>query len=198
MCAVRDIEMMTSYLARVARATTRQRADADDLVQDTCCRALEAAAQFTEGTNLRAWLRCIMRNAHRDRIRHASRERVYLNLGENLPAKQPEDLSLWRLVRDEDLAEAIESVPRAYRAAHTMYAVQGFSYLEVSKRLGIPPKTVGVQIWRARQWMRAFLVERLESAKVGVTCPRLWMSGKGVAHNSPGRAPRNERRASHA
>src|SRR5215210_5280989 len=60
-------------LYRTALRMTRNPQDAEDLVQETFLRALRAAGQFQEGTNLRAWLFRILTNAFISQYRRASR-----------------------------------------------------------------------------------------------------------------------------
>jgi len=57
-----------------ARRLTGRTAEAHDLVQETCRRAIESRLRFTVGSDMRAWLCCIMRNLYRDRIRRSARD----------------------------------------------------------------------------------------------------------------------------
>ena len=63
-------------LYATALRLTRNRADAEDLVQDTLVKALRFSNRFERGTNLRAWLSTILHNTWRNRIRDAGRETV--------------------------------------------------------------------------------------------------------------------------
>src|SRR4030095_6753091 len=63
-------------LFATAMRLTRNRADAEDLVQDTYVKAFRHAGQFKRGTNLRAWLYTILHNTWRNRRRDASRDAV--------------------------------------------------------------------------------------------------------------------------
>ena len=67
--AADDLLQLLPRLTRFARALTRNRADADDLVQDTVEKALKAAARFQPGTRLDSWLFRIARNAWIDEAR---------------------------------------------------------------------------------------------------------------------------------
>ena len=63
-------------LYATAMRLTRNRADAEDLVQDTLVKAFRFSDKFEPGTNLRAWLSTILHNTWRNRIRDAGREAV--------------------------------------------------------------------------------------------------------------------------
>jgi RNA polymerase sigma-70 factor (ECF subfamily) len=65
----RLIEQQIPRLRRYARALTRNRERADDLVQDTLTRALIKEQFWQPGTNLRAWLFTIMHNQNVNSIR---------------------------------------------------------------------------------------------------------------------------------
>src|SRR6188472_4280307 len=63
-------------LFATAMRLTRNRADAEDLVQDTLVKAFRFSARFTPGTNLKAWLYTILHNTWRNRKRDAARDTV--------------------------------------------------------------------------------------------------------------------------
>src|SRR4026208_262509 len=66
-------------LFATAMRLTRNRADAEDLVQDTYVKAFRHSGQFKRGTNLRAWLYTILHNTWRNRRRDASRDAVAID-----------------------------------------------------------------------------------------------------------------------
>jgi hypothetical protein len=70
----RLIEQRIPRLRRYARALTRNRERADDLVQDTLARALIEEQFWQPGTNLRAWLFTVMHNQNVNNVRQAARE----------------------------------------------------------------------------------------------------------------------------
>ena len=63
-------------LFATAMRLTRNRADAEDLVQDTVVKALRFQDRFEPGTNLRAWLYTILHNTWRNRVRDTAREAI--------------------------------------------------------------------------------------------------------------------------
>jgi RNA polymerase sigma-70 factor (ECF subfamily) len=148
-------------LAGYARRLTGRTAEANDLVQETCRRAIESRLRFTVGSDMRAWLCCILRNLHRDRLRRRSRETL---VGDHdvqfaMPATEP--TPTWARVSDADFDEAIASLHPQYRDAFVLHEIDGRSYGEIARALCVPSSTVGTRILRARQQLKTFLLERL-------------------------------------
>lgn len=153
-------------LYATALRLTRQRADAEDLVQDTVVKALRFADTFKPGTNLRAWLYTILHNTWRNRVRDAARAGVEVNsevveqeggsLEAGTLAESPERILL-RSTLDADLQRALDELPDVYRQAVWLRDVEEFTYAEIAEMLAIPPGTVMSRIARGRR----LLFERL-------------------------------------
>jgi RNA polymerase sigma-70 factor (ECF subfamily) len=156
-----------SDLRGYARRLTGDASDASDLVQETCRRAIESRELFIAGSDIRAWLCCIVRNLYRDRLRRLSRE-VLVSDYEQSPAWAPERRPSWALVSDEDLALALASLQPQYQQTYVLYAVGGRSYQEIARRLHVSSSTVGTRILRARLLLREFLMKRIEAQSGGI------------------------------
>jgi RNA polymerase sigma-70 factor, ECF subfamily len=149
-------------LFATAMRLTRNRADAEDLVQDTYVKAFRHAGQFKRGTNLRAWLYTILHNTWRNRRRDASRDAVDIDSEqvEQLAAvgsggeqiETPERI-LMRSTLDADLQAALDSLPEAFREAVWLRDVEEFSYAEIAEMLNVPIGTVMSRISRGRRMM---------------------------------------------
>jgi len=158
-----DVLLLTHLdrLEDFARHLAPQAAEANDLVQETCRRALERRAQFDVGTNLRAWLNRIMLNVHRDRCRRRRREVPGDVLIEQLPAPPVVPPASWSLVSDNDLKNAVDALDPIYRTPYILRFVNGLRYDEIATLLGLPLSTIGTRLRRARLALRRRLVVRL-------------------------------------
>jgi RNA polymerase sigma-70 factor (ECF subfamily) len=155
---------------------TRNRADAEDLVQDTLVKAFRFADRFESGTNLRAWLYTILHNTWRNQRRDAARgnvdvdsERVEAAAASSdgpTVADTPERI-LMRSTLDADLQAALDALPEAFREAVWLRDVEEFSYAEIAKMLDVPMGTVMSRISRGRR----LLFERLSSVKSAASLP---------------------------
>ena len=146
-------------LFATAMRLTRNRADAEDLVQDTVVRALRFQDRFETGTNLRAWLYTILHNTWRNRVRDTAREATDVDSEriEELASREgPADVEtpermLLRSTMDADLKEALDDLPDAFRQAVWLRDVEEFSYAEIAKMLDVPIGTVMSRISRGRR-----------------------------------------------
>jgi RNA polymerase sigma-70 factor (ECF subfamily) len=149
-------------LFATAMRLTRNRADAEDLVQDTFVKAFRHADQFKAGTNLRAWLYTILHNTWRNRVRDASREAVEVDSdqveqaaagpGAGEPVETPERI-LMRSTLDADLQAALDELPDAFRQAVWLRDVEEFTYAEIAEMLSVPIGTVMSRISRGRRML---------------------------------------------
>jgi RNA polymerase sigma-70 factor (ECF subfamily) len=144
---------------------TRDRASAQDLVQETFVKALRAAGQFEPGTNLRAWLFTILHNTFRNARRDRGRDPVDIDseVVEEAPleavGEDPEAL-LVRASLGLELRAALDGLPEAYRQAVWLRDVEEFSYAEIAQVLGVPIGTVMSRIARGRRQLYARLTQQ--------------------------------------
>jgi len=165
-------------LRKLSLRLTRNRADADDLVQDAYLRAFRGFALFTPGTNLRAWLQTILRNVARNRWRDQNRARVLAHVliveAEAAAtteiraggATTPEQVLLDQAMAPR-LQRALELMPKELRDAVWLRDVEELSYAEIAQRLRIPAGTVMSRISRGRHQLHDRLVdlERLHNVR---------------------------------
>ena len=157
-------------LYATALRLTRNRADAEDLVQDTLVKAFRFSNRFERGTNLRAWLSTILHNTWRNRIRDAGREAVEVDsarleeaeaTAEGSPGGETPEQLLLRSTLDADLRAALDDLPDIFRQAVWMRDVEEFSYAEIARMLDVPIGTVMSRISRGRR----MLLQQLRNAR---------------------------------
>jgi RNA polymerase sigma-70 factor, ECF subfamily len=147
---------------------TQDRSEAEDLVQETYAKALKGFSSFQPGTNFRAWIYRILRNAFlnsRSGLKAATTVPLEGDGEEvNLPCEPqtPESILLqrsdWQLVQ-----KAMEQLPLAYREVLLLCEAEEMSYQEISTALGIPMGTVMSRLSRARQALRGAVQEMQQS-----------------------------------
>lgn len=160
---------------------TRNPDTAQDLVQDTYLKAYRARARFAPGTNLKAWLYTILHNTWRNRQRDAARSRV--NADSGLVDEAAADEAGWgggepetpeTLLLDaalsEDLRQALESLPEAFRETIWLRDVEELSYQDIATVLDVPVGTVMSRLSRGRrQLFRALTAAGRNVGRVGAS-----------------------------
>jgi RNA polymerase sigma-70 factor (ECF subfamily) len=145
-------------LRRRARASTRNDADAADLVQDTIERALRALPTLRRDSNIVAWLMTIMRRRAIDLSRQGQLRRR--SLPDDLvavpspPAYSPVP---WENIGATELRQAISRLPALLRTTLELRLLERLPCRDIAQRLSIPLCTVHTRLLRARLRLRPLL-----------------------------------------
>jgi len=170
----KDAMQYAPQLYSAALRMTRNPADAEDVVQETFLKAYRGYHTFQEGTNLKAWLYRILTNTYINRYRKKTRRPQEVELGEL------EDLYLFKRLNetgstggatrsaeedvlerfgDDDIREAVESLPEHFRLPVLLADVEGFSYKEIAEILDVPIGTVMSRLHRGRKALQKRLFD---------------------------------------
>ena len=148
-----------------ARFLVRDRTAADDLVQDALVRALAAMDQFQPGTNLKAWLFTIVRNAFYESARKRKRE-TQLLAAHALPEEGTRPVVEARQAV-QDLQALLWDLPPLLREALILVGAQEMTYEEAAVVCAVPVGTVKARVSRGRTALAAAL-RRAEGRTEGV------------------------------
>jgi RNA polymerase sigma-70 factor (ECF subfamily) len=158
---VEHIDGLYSY----ALALTRNRSDAEDLVQETYVRAIPALGRLREDSNIKSWLFTILRNIWLNQLRQP---RVTLQMpGSDIDQypvepsagafRDPHSEFVSKIDR-EQVQQAIQQLPIDAREIIVLREFEELSYQEIAKVLDCPLGTVMSRLGRARSKLRALLV----------------------------------------
>ena len=133
---------------------------AQDLVQDTCERAMRFEAQYQPGTNLRAWVYQILFSVFVTRCRRGRRERNALDVLSSDPCAwtMPDAAAVMHDL-SPPVAGALDQLPRGFRDAVVLVDIEELSYKDAAQRLGVPVGTVMSRLHRGRRLLAEALRE---------------------------------------
>ena len=144
-------------LFRLAMWLERNRAEAEDLVQETLMQALQSFDRYTPGTNCRAWLVTILHHVRSNRRRARGRLSFVPDADDRIAATTAFVPPLPEKLTDDDLLAALRSIPDQYQQVIVLCDVEEMTYKEISQALDIPLGTVMSRLHRGRALLRAQL-----------------------------------------
>lgn len=171
------VEIMTRYREKifsVALALLRNRADAEEIAQDTFIRAHRGLARFRGDSSLATWLHRIAVNLARNRYWYFFRRRRHATLSLDCALSDDSEATFADLVATDApnpareaatdefsalVATCMEKLDARHREILTLRNLLNHSYDEIAQSLGINVGTVKSRIARARGNLRALLVE---------------------------------------
>jgi RNA polymerase sigma-70 factor, ECF subfamily len=154
-------------LYNFAHWLTQDRAEAEDLVQETYMKALKGFGSFQQGTNFHAWMYKILRNTFlTSRTGLKTTLTVSLDSEDDKPvepvtAETPESV-LFARVDQQIIENALEELPVKFREIILLCDVEEMSYQEIADTLAVPIGTVMSRLSRARKSMRELLAVRVQ------------------------------------
>jgi RNA polymerase sigma-70 factor (ECF subfamily) len=168
-----DAMQHAPQLFSTAMRMTRNRSDAEDLVQETFIKAWRSFTTYQQGTNLRAWLFRIMTNTYINKYNAQQRKPtetelddveelfLYKRLGavDQSQLSQSAEDQMLSLFTDDEVKKALEELPDQFRIPVLMSDLEGFSYKEIAEILEIPLGTVMSRLHRGRKSMQKMLYE---------------------------------------
>jgi RNA polymerase sigma-70 factor, ECF subfamily len=151
-----------------AMVLSRDRTEAEDLVQETCMRAVKAIESLQPCGNAKSWLFTILRNIWLNQVRQrrAAPKIVQLDVDESTlgmaveSSKDPHALYVSKVERDR-VREAIQQLPDEFREIIVLREYEELSYKEIATLLDCPAGTVMSRLGRARSKLRSLLSSTL-------------------------------------
>ena len=147
--------------------------DANDLVQETYLKAFRFIDKYHEGTNAKAWLFKILKNAFINQYRRKSKQPTRVDYEEIINYHDEEDSQyssymdlredMFQHMMGDEVTEAINSLPVDFRVVILLCDIEGFTYEEIAKIIDIPIGTVRSRLHRARNMLKEKLKEYAES-----------------------------------
>lgn len=146
---------------------------AKDLVQETYLKAYRFIDKYEKGTNAKAWLFKILKNAYINHYRKKSKRPSKVDFEDIINYQDSDDASstkyfdlreeIFESMMGDEVTGAINSLPVDFRTVILLCDIEGFTYDEISKIIDIPTGTVRSRLFRARNMLKEKLKEYAES-----------------------------------
>jgi RNA polymerase sigma-70 factor (ECF subfamily) len=166
---IRDVIPLRDQLYGFAMHLTRNRADAEDLLQETMLKAYASFSSFRRGTNLMAWLRQIMANAWTSRYRASQRRpleqltgefiesQLRLRSGHACGASCSAESEVLEPLFENEIAAALASLPRKSQMVLRYACIDGLTHREIAEVVGLSIGAVMSRLHRARRQLHGLL-----------------------------------------
>ena len=154
------IVKMSDVLEYFALSLTKDKEQAQDLLQETLLKALTYKDKFTPDTNLKAWMHTIMRNTFINDYRKSIRTRTVVTTKDDIEVLDFVPATTFAApdsaISHKEIMQFINKLGEQYRVPFIMH-FNGYKYKEIADQLNIPIGTVKSRIYLAKQSLMANL-----------------------------------------
>jgi RNA polymerase sigma-70 factor (ECF subfamily) len=177
----RDAVPLIAAFYPQAMKLTRNRIEAEDLLQETAAKAFAGFHGFRDGTNLGGWLYRILLNTHISGYRKQQRRPAQWLTDEitdgqllaearhtSTGLRSAEDQVL-DILGDTDVREAMRQLPEKLRTAVYYADIEGRRFKEIAEITAVPIGTVMSRLHRGRHRLRSLLAEVARDRGYGLT-----------------------------
>jgi len=180
----RDVIPLRAPLYRRAMRLTRNRADAENLLQDTMLSAYVGFHLFRDGTNLNAWLHRILTNNYINTYRQKQRrpvvypraemtdELLTANVAHSSTGLRSAEDEVLDTLPDTEIQAAMKALPEQFRLVVFYADVQDLKYRQIAEIMHIPQGTVMSRLHRGRRQLRRLLGDVAEYPSATTTTRR--------------------------
>ena len=166
-----DLGEYLDALYSYALVLSRNHTEAEDLVQETCLRALRAMGRLRSDSNIKSWLFTILRNIWLNQLRkrRTAPPLVELDVDERSSevavekSRDPHGILISKL-EHQQVRDAILQLPEEFREIVLLREYEELSYEEIAAVLGCPQGTVMSRLARARDRLRSLFSGALRNA----------------------------------
>lgn len=133
---------------RVCYSFMKNRADAEDMVQETFLRMLSAKVRFENERHEKAWLVVTASNLCKDSLKKWWRKNENIEDYGEIAAEEPQE---------DSILECILRLPADYKDAVYLYYYEGYTTVEIARHLKCPEATVRSRLSRARKQLQSMM-----------------------------------------
>ena len=146
------VERYGDTIFRLAYSYLKNRADAEDVMQETLLKLYRAGEPFESPEHQRYWLVRVAVNECKKLLRSPWRRRTD-------PLEAAPETAVWDSPAQSELFQQVMALPTKYRAAIYLYYYEGYAVREIAALMGANPSTVQTWLMRARGKLKKNLKE---------------------------------------
>lgn len=157
-------EQFAKNMLGICYRYTKSLKDAEDVLQEGFVKVFLGMSQFRSEGDLGAWIRRIMVNTALNFLKRNKRYRVEMVFTEQVLHPVADDDPAMNLDAKE-LADLIRQLPQGYQTIFNMYAIEGYTHVEIGEMLGISDGTSRSQYARARALLISWIEKNVVESK---------------------------------